>query len=82
MLLYGFQAYPTSLEDTSLDRLKKIKEVFGKDIKTGYSDHISGDDEFSTILPIMSLGYEINYIEKHVNLDRSLKGVIETFLMY
>lgn len=75
VLLYGFQAYPTRLKDTSLDRLRKIKEIFGKEIKTGYSDHISGDDEFSTILPIMSLGYEINYIEKHVNMDRSLKNV-------
>ncbi len=75
VILYGFQAYPTRLADTSLDRLKKIKEIFGKEIKIGYSDHISGDDQFSTILPIMSLGYEVDYIEKHVNLDRSLKGV-------
>ncbi len=74
-MLHGFQAYPTKVEDSVLSRLAKLKELFGDTVKIGYSDHISGDDKFATILPLMSLPYGVDYIEKHVTLDRAAKGV-------
>jgi N,N'-diacetyllegionaminate synthase len=75
VLLHGFQAYPTSSEDTILARLGKLRELFGDTVSLGYSDHISPDDKFSVILPLMAIPYEISYVEKHVTLDRAAKGV-------
>ncbi len=75
VMLHGFQAYPTKVEDSVLSRLSKLKELFGDKVKIGYSDHISGDDKFATILPLMSIPYGVDYIEKHVTLDRDAKGV-------
>ncbi|MBM77803.1 MAG: hypothetical protein CL846_04920 [Crocinitomicaceae bacterium] len=74
ILLHGFQAYPTFIEDTNLDRLKKFKELF-KNIETGISDHVSGDSIFSSILPMMAIPYGISCVEKHVTVNRSKKGV-------
>lgn len=74
VLLHGFQAYPTLLEDTNLDRLKTFKELFG-DIEIGISDHIAGDNLFSSIIPMMAIPYGISYIEKHITVDRFKKGV-------
>jgi len=75
IMLHGFQAYPTKVEDSVLSRLSKLKELFGDSVSIGYSDHISGDDKFATILPLMSIPYGVSYIEKHVTLERSAKGV-------
>ncbi len=74
-MLHGFQAYPTKVEDSVLSRLYELKELFGDSVNIGYSDHISGDDKFATILPLMSIPYGVKYIEKHVTLDRGAKGV-------
>lgn len=52
-----------------------LKDQFGSKVKIGYSDHISGDDPFATILPILTLPYGVDYIEKHVTFDRDKKGV-------
>jgi N,N'-diacetyllegionaminate synthase len=75
VLLHGFQAYPTTSEDAILARLGKLRELFGDTVSLGYADHISPDDKFSVILPLMAIPYEIGYIEKHVTLDRAAKGV-------
>jgi sialic acid synthase SpsE/spore coat polysaccharide biosynthesis protein SpsF (cytidylyltransferase family) len=74
-LLHGFQSYPTSTQDSNLNRLRILKDQFGLEVKIGYSDHISGDDPFATILPILTLPYGVSYIEKHVTFDRDKKGV-------
>ena len=74
-LLHGFQAYPTKIEDTNLERLKYFKNCFGNKVKLGLSDHIEGDNILSKVIPIMALGYGINIIEKHVTLNRADKGV-------
>lgn len=75
ILLHGYQNYPTIIDDTNLNRLKILKDTFGLLCKYGYSDHISGDSHFSTILPILSIPFGVSYIEKHVTFDRSKKGV-------
>lgn len=75
ILLHGFQSYPTSTQDSYLNRLKILKDLFGSEIQIGYSDHISGDDSFATILPILTLPFDVNYIEKHATFDRDKKGV-------
>ena len=39
-------------------------------------NHIAGDDEMSFIIPFVSMGLGLDYIEKHVTLDRSKKVLI------
>jgi N,N'-diacetyllegionaminate synthase len=74
ILLHGFQAYPTTSEDTNLDRLSLFSELFNhSNVGLGISDHIEGDNILSSIAPIMALVYGIDYIEKHVTLNRSEK---------
>ncbi len=75
ILMHGFQSYPTATEDSNLNRLKTLKDLFNEKIEIGYSDHVSGDDQFSTILPLLALPYDVSYIEKHVTFDRHKKGV-------
>ena len=75
ILLHGFQSYPTKVEDSRISRLPKLQELFGDNIMIGYSDHIDADDKFATLLPLMTMPYGVSYIEKHVTMDRSAKGV-------
>ncbi|MAF20611.1 MAG: hypothetical protein CMI55_02935 [Parcubacteria group bacterium] len=75
ILLHGFQAYPTKIDDTCLSRLRLLKQIYGNIVSLGYMDHVDGDDIFSTILPLMAIPYGIKYLEKHVTLDRSARGV-------
>lgn len=75
ILLHGFQSYPTKAEDSNLSRIAFLKKIFGNKCEYGYQDHISGSDQLSTILPIVSMKYGIKYIEKHITINRSQKGV-------
>lgn len=75
ILLHGFQDYPTKVEDSVLSRLKVLNKLFGDRVSIGYSDHVNGDDKFATITPLMSVAYGVKYIEKHVTMNRSAKGI-------
>ena len=52
-----------------------FKSIFKDSCKYGYQDHISGDNEMSSIIPFISMSLGLDFIEKHVTLDRSKKGV-------
>jgi len=75
IFLHGFQSYPTSIKDVNFKKLKKIKNFFGEKYHYGYQDHTSGSSAFNFYLPLVSLGIGINYIEKHVTLNRRKKGI-------
>ncbi|MBF0328472.1 MAG: N-acetylneuraminate synthase family protein [Nitrospirae bacterium] len=75
VLLHGFQAYPTMVEDSVLSRLRTLSECFGDRHKIGYSDHVDADDRFAVILPLMAIPYGISCIEKHLTFHRGHKGV-------
>jgi len=75
VLLHGYQSYPTDVRDTNLNRIKLFKEIFNKDCRYGYQDHIAGNDEMNFIIPFVSLSLDLDFLEKHVTLDRSKKGV-------
>ena len=71
ILLHGFQSYPTKLKETNLLRLNQLRKKFQKPI--GLMDHISGDSDMSTMIPLIAVGMGVNIIEKHITLDRSKK---------
>ncbi len=75
ILMHGFQSYPTKIKDTNLNRINLLKNIFKQNCFYGYQDHIAGDDEMSSIIPLVSLTLNIDFIEKHVTFNRSKKGV-------
>lgn len=71
-LMHGYQTYPTKLEDTEMNRIKLLRERYG--LPVGFADHVDGDSPLATALPLMALAAGATVIEKHITLDRSLKG--------
>jgi spore coat polysaccharide biosynthesis protein SpsF (cytidylyltransferase family)/sialic acid synthase SpsE/glycosyltransferase involved in cell wall biosynthesis len=75
ILMHGFQAYPTEIEDSKLQRLKCLNELFSNRLSIGYMDHVDADDSFNIILPLLSIPYGVRYLEKHITFNRGAKGV-------
>ena|GEM_PF-150340 len=77
VLMHGFQAYPTQLQDVRLDRLKVLQDCFSGDgrVKLGYMDHLSPDQRSSNFTSLLAIPLGAKYLERHITLDRSAKGV-------
>ncbi len=75
ILMHGYQSYPTEIKDTNLNRINLLKNFFKDRCFYGLQDHIAGDDEMSRIIPLVSLSLNIDFIEKHVTLNRAKQGV-------
>lgn len=78
ILMHGYQNYPTEINDTSLDRIKKYQLIFKNKVLYGLQDHLSGEHEEATIVPLMALSYNLEYLEKHVILKRN-KNRVDNF---
>ena len=75
ILLHGFQSYPTKIENSNLRKIQFFKNIFGDNCEYGYQDHISADNQFNYISPLIAIGLGAKYIEKHVTFNRDFKGV-------
>lgn len=73
VLVHGFQAFPTRIEETNFKFLKTLRDRFH--CLVGFMDHVDGSDELANILPLVALGYGACALEKHITLDRSKKGI-------
>jgi len=71
-LIYGFQSYPTRLEDMHLRYIQSLKQMFS--LPVGFADHTDGGSELALITPLVALPFGANIIEKHVTYDRSARG--------
>jgi len=67
-ILHCVSQYPTQPQNVNLNTIKYLKDNYS-DYKIGYSDHTIG---ISTPVAAVSMGAEI--IEKHITLDRRMKG--------
>ena len=67
LLELGYQAYPTSLEDSGLSKIKTIREHFSNNLV--FADHVDGKSHDAVWLPVMAAMNGIEYIEKHVMLE-------------
>jgi len=76
-LMYGFQAEPTPLEQNNLLKLKLLKKRYPQ-YKIGFMDHSDGGLDEAFHLSLVSIGFGIDVIEKHITLDRELE--IEDFV--
>lgn len=75
VLMHGFQSYPTKIEHTNLNNINKLKNYFGECFSYGYQDHVAGNSKYNLYLCLISLGYGVNYLEKHITLNRKKKGI-------
>jgi len=72
-ILYGFQRFPTKIEDLNLDRMKLMKNKFN--IPVGYADHVDGNSQLAKVVPCLAVALGAEIIEKHITIDRSKKGL-------
>ncbi len=68
-LLHCISDYPTKDSDINLGTMSEISHFFRKKYPIGYSDH--SDD---WLAPLIAVGMGATVIERHITLDRRLKG--------
>lgn len=71
LLEIGFQAYPTTLQDSGYCKIDALKEQFKHRIV--FADHIDGKMPMAKYFPAMAALHGVDFIEKHVRLDRETK---------
>ena len=69
ILQIGYQNYPTNIEDSSLNKIDDIRKAFPNN-EICYADHIGAEEEFARDFPVYATLKGVEYIEKHVCLDR------------
>jgi N,N'-diacetyllegionaminate synthase len=72
-LMHGFQGYPTKISDMNFNRICLLKKKFGLPI--GVMDHVDGDLPIAKVIPLIAVGVGARIIEKHITLERSMKGL-------
>jgi N,N'-diacetyllegionaminate synthase len=70
LLEFGYQAYPTSLDDSGFCKIKEIRSHFGN--RLVFADHLSGDSDDSITLPLVVAMAGVEVIEKHVMLSNQV----------
>lgn len=73
ILMHGYQGFPTKIEDFNLKYIKTLERLFG--LNVGFYDHVDGGSILAKIVPVMSIGYGAQVIEKHFILTREDKGI-------
>lgn len=72
--VYGFQNYPTDLDEANLNRLQSLISEFGEEYPVGYTSHVDGGLEVATKLPAWAVAAGAEFVEIHTTLDRSIEG--------
>ena len=68
ILQLGFQAYPTKINDSNLEKVNLIKESLNyKHIS--YADHLDSSDPYALFLPITAYLFGVEIIEKHIAIE-------------
>lgn len=68
LLMHGFQAFPSQLEDVKLSRLKHLKELFPES-SLGYADHSAPDINDAVYSSMYAFHLGARVFEKHVTLE-------------
>lgn len=74
ILVFGFQSFPSKLEEIKLGKIKFLKNHF-PDLKIGYADHSGFDDEFSITSNEYALLLGATIFEKHITTNEGLERV-------
>jgi len=73
ILMYGFQSFPTKIEDINLSKIKKYIDQYNLPI--GYADHTRFDDEFGDSMVEYAYTMGARVFEKHITLEKGKKRV-------
>jgi sialic acid synthase SpsE len=73
ILMYGYQDYPTDPALINLRMITTLKEKFK--VAVGYADHTDGESKLANAIPLLSIPLGAEYVDKHITLDRSKKGI-------
>lgn len=71
IIQFGFQSYPTNIDDTGLNKISILKSTFPTH-RLCIADHSDANSEFSRKVPIYGFLLGCDYVEKHFCLDRKL----------
>ena len=71
ILMHGFQAYPTNIQDNNLNRILFFKDIFANRCQLGFQDHTYGGSKMAFLVPHLAKTLGVRYFEKHVILERS-----------
>ena len=71
--MYGFQGYPTKITDLNLENITELKKRYNHLI--GISDHVAGNSEMASIIPLLGIGLGARVVEKHITIARKNKGI-------
>jgi len=71
ILMHGYQAYPTKIDDNHLRFLEFQKKKFKTHV--GFCDHTDGESELRCVIPLLALPHGAVALEKHFTVDRKLK---------
>lgn len=72
-LMYGYQDFPTRVDDVHMDYMMKLGDLFERPI--GYQDHSAGGTREAFWLPAAAIGAGVDVLEKHITHDRSFEGL-------
>lgn len=73
LLMYGFQSYPTKLENINMAKISLIKDLLK--VKVGYADHTAYDDERNVDMSVMGAAMGMPILEKHYTPDFGVERI-------
>ena len=72
LLEFGYQAYPTAVEDSGINKITFLRKRFSN--RLVFADHVNGQSDDALWLPVIALTEGADVIEKHVMLnDRKIE---------
>jgi sialic acid synthase SpsE len=74
VLMVGFQAFPTNLEEIRLGRIKRLGELFPS-LQIGYADHSSYNHEHAVISNEYAYLLGATFFEKHISIEEGIERV-------
>jgi N,N'-diacetyllegionaminate synthase len=74
ILMFGFQSFPSKLEDIKLGKIAYLKNRF-PNLEIGYADHSGFDHEFAITSNEYALLLGATIFEKHITLNEGLERV-------
>jgi N,N'-diacetyllegionaminate synthase len=69
-LQIGYQAYPTQIEDTALQKIGTLRAAFPA-LPLCFADHAPGHEPMARRIPLLAASLGCELIEKHICLDRA-----------
>ncbi len=76
IILFGFQSYPTPIEDNHVSRIKIAKALFSSlypTLKIGFADHADPTTNMHLGIAAIAIGMGAEVVEKHLTLARIMK---------